>query len=118
MFWEFYQQRGIQNASASASLAESKAVNVTHSIRHLEDKVDSLALTCQAMWEILRARTDVTEEELMSKVNEIDLRDGKADGKMGSAAAPCSQCGRILNKRRNRCLYCGKDVDKEHAFQN
>jgi hypothetical protein len=117
MFWEIYQQSRINSANTTASRAESKALNVTHTLRHLEDKVDSLALTCQAMWEILRDRTSVTEEELIAKVNEIDLRDGKADGKMGSAGNPCSQCGRVLNKRRSQCIYCGNEGQKEHAFQ-
>ena len=64
MFWEIYQQSRIHDANMTASSAVSKAQNAGYAIRELEDKVDSLALTCQALWEILRERTSLTEEEL------------------------------------------------------
>jgi rRNA maturation endonuclease Nob1 len=118
MLWEMYQQRGIHAAQSSASRAESKAQNVGHTIRLLEGKVDALALTCQAMWELLRDRSKLTEDDLIAKVNEIDLRDGREDGKMRTGGAPCPNCERIVNKRHERCMYCGEDVGKEHSFQH
>lgn len=44
--------------------------------------VDRLRLVCQALWELCSERLGVTEEELEEKVLEIDLRGGKADGKL------------------------------------
>ena len=117
MFWEIYQQSRIHDANVTAANAVSKAQNVGYSIRQLEDKVDSLALTCQALWEILRDRTSLTEEELEAKVNEIDLRDGRADGRMGNTDKKCAKCDRTLNSRHARCMYCGESTDKDHVFQ-
>lgn len=117
MFWELYQQRRIIEANETASRASSNAQKVSYSIQMLEDKVDSLSLTCQALWEILRDRTKLTEEELLAKISEIDMRDGRADAKMGAKGGPCSKCGRVLNKRHLRCLYCGEHNEKDHAFQ-
>jgi hypothetical protein len=117
MLWEIYQQSRIRDASAAATRAESKAQIVTYTIDQLEDKIDSLALTCQSLWEILRDQTGLTEEELTAKVNEIDLRDGLRDGKMGSGGEPCTKCGRVLSKRHMRCMYCGEPVERQHAFQ-
>ncbi|MAV34951.1 MAG: hypothetical protein CMJ59_05790 [Planctomycetaceae bacterium] len=121
MQWDIYHQDSYE----SSQIDHSKASKFTASesrrsevVTLLAAKVDSLALTCQALWELLRDRTRLTKEELTEKVNEIDLRDGKVDRKMGSRGQPCSQCGRVLSKRRMRCLYCGEVVDKEHMFQS
>jgi len=117
MFWEYYQQRTIQGAESRASRADTKATNVKYDLGRMEDKLDSLALTCQAMWEILRERDGITDEVLIAKMTEIDLRDGRADGRMSSAGVPCKNCGRELSRHRERCLYCGTAVDKPHVFQ-
>jgi len=117
MFWEVYQQRAIHNAATSASNAEAKAMNLKRSLAQMEDKIDSLALTCQALWEILRDRTKLTEEELIEKITEIDLRDGRADQRMGTAGLPCPNCNRVLSNRHERCMYCGEEVEKPHLFQ-
>ena len=124
MFWELYQQSRIREANKAARVASrnaSRAANNTqqmaHSMRMLEDKIDSLSLTCQALWELLRDRTKLTEDELRAKISEVDLRDGRADGKMTSSG-PCSECGRVLNQRHMRCLYCGEHREKDHMFQS
>lgn len=118
MLWELYQQGRINDARSTATRAESKAQSQGYRITELENKIDSLALTCQALWELLRDRSSITEEELVEKITEIDLRDGVEDGKMGGIVIPCPSCGRKLNKRHSRCMYCGNEVNKDHVFQS
>lgn len=118
MLWEMYQNRSIHNARVKANSAESKAESSAHAVQRLEGKLDALALTCQALWEILRDRTNLTEEELIDKMTEIDIRDGKQDGRMGNGTTPCPRCNRILNRRRDQCMYCGEPVAKPHVFQH
>ena len=117
MFWELYQQSKIHEANDTATRAESKAHNVKYEIRRLEDKIETLAMTCQALWEIVRERTNMTDDELVAKVSEIDRRDGAADGKMGRSGRSCEKCGRVLNKGREKCMYCGAAAGKDHVFQ-
>ncbi len=116
MFWELYQNYQIDKAERSASRAELKAGQSHAYIERLEDKVDALALTCQALWEILRDSTDLSEAELEAKVEEIDLRDGRKDGKISKSVDCCEKCGRKTSRRRENCLYCGQATFYSEAF--
>ena len=111
MFWEMYQQSNINAAAYKANLARQTAEKTAsqsatmHEL--LESRIESLALTCQALFEIMEARDGVTKEMLAAKMEEIDLRDGKLDGRMSPPNKVCSNCGRRTSKTRSSCLYCG-----------
>lgn len=78
-------------------------------VRQLEERVDRLALVNMALWTIISKELKITEEELLLRVQEIDLRDGKLDGKLSAEVTDCAACGRKISKKHNRCLYCGKE---------
>ena len=117
MIWEFYQQGQIQDAKSQASRAEGKAERVNFHIRMLEDKIDSLALICQSMWELTSESIPDAEQKLAAKIEEIDLRDGQLDGKLGRVETHCPNCQRPLHKRHRRCMYCGEEMKQENVFQ-
>lgn len=104
------------------------ALSTTRSERHtnrlsvqmqdLERRVDSLSLICQAMWELLQERTNVTEDMLIEKVHEIDLEDGKLDGKRSKDVMYCLECHRPLSKRHHRCLYCDRGQPIDSVFDS
>jgi predicted amidophosphoribosyltransferase len=50
-------------------------------------------------------------------MGQIDLRDGVADGCMSAQVSNCSDCGRPVNTKRSRCIYCGTAIEKPHVFQ-
>lgn len=116
MFWELYQQSRIHSAQRAANSATLKSQQVKQHIERLEGKVESLALACQALWEILRDSTNLTEEEMMSRMEEIDLRDGVRDGRLTQVATECANCQRRINRRRSRCLYCGHENPGSEIF--
>jgi len=110
--WDLYQQGQINSNAQSASSANERAIESQQRVRFLEDAVDRLLLVNMAMWELVQSRTGLTEDDLITKVQEIDLRDGVADGKVTrTKAAECPKCGRPLSARHRKCLYCGcRDV--------
>jgi hypothetical protein len=115
--WDVHQQAQIQEAKADAALAKNEASGQVARIRELEYSVQRLALASQAMWEILRTRVGITETELLDKINEIDLRDGRQDGRMSPRVTDCPKCSRKLSTKNARCIYCGTAVTKPHTFQ-
>lgn len=75
----------------------------------LSEKIDQLYIMNLAALELLND-VGVSQKQIMDKIEEIDLRDGKADGK---AAQPteCSDCGHRVSKRRTNCFYCGAKIN-------
>ncbi len=92
---------------ATDSASEAGADRLLSELQHMERRTDRLALVCQALWELLRERANLTENDLISRMQQIDLRDGVADGRMTPVAVVCPSCNRRSNSRRDECVYCG-----------
>ncbi len=107
LFWELNQQRIIGNAKAQAAAASKKAVDLKAEVRELRRIVNKLMLVTQALWEIIAKTNQLDNKLLIKKVNEVDLRDGKLDGKLKRAVKKCASCGRTLHREHSKCLYCG-----------
>jgi hypothetical protein len=86
-------------------------------MEHLERRVNRLSLLCQSMWELLRERAEFTDDQLATKVLEVDLRDGRTDGRMSTQISNCPSCGRKTNSRRSTCVICGAELPKAHPFE-
>lgn len=76
-------------------------------IARLEARLDRLARICHALWDMLRER-GLSEEDLMGRVKALEEAPGE----------PCPSCGRILNRRDRRCLYCGVPAPARGVFDN
>jgi len=118
--WDVFQQSRINKAYAMAGQLSMKPDTAKDSIdsavQRVDDRVEHLALLCQAMFELLQERTDLTGNDLAKKMEEIDLRDGKADGKITPEIRKCSQCGRTVSPKFGRCLYCGNQEAPSSPF--
>jgi ribosomal protein L32 len=67
------------------------------------------------MWELLRDNVGITDEQLVSKIREVDMRSGRLDGKAPEQPAECQSCSRTVNARHVVCLYCGAELSP-HPF--
>lgn len=116
-FIDAYRLGQVQEAKTDAIEAKVRADQAVDRLRDLEITVSHMALTCQAMWELLRELSDVTDAELLAKMKEVDLRDGKADGRMSPMIVQCPKCGKPSNTKHSQCMYCGAAIPKPHVFQ-
>lgn len=115
--FDLYQQGKIHEARERAEAAQSEAARVAAQIQTLQRKADTLALACQALWEILRERTDLTDSDLIARMQAIDQRDGTADGRMTPMPVECPSCKRRTNSQRGECLYCGTRLPGRQIFE-
>lgn len=115
MLWDIFQQAqitGLESRTSRAEAAASRAAtDATRRVEELEDRIERMALVNTALFEIMCAKLGVTSEEIRAKVQEVDLRDGVADGKLGTTpVAPCRKCHRPISRKHARCLYCGESA--------
>ena len=118
IFWEFQQQGKIHKAKADASGALQKAKKTEDRIRDLEKRIDRISLVSQAMWELVRENTGWSDEDILSRISEIDLRDGVKDGKMGAQVIDCPNCKGKINSRKGYCMICGTEAQAGEVFES
>jgi hypothetical protein len=119
LVWNFHKDDDFipPQTELEASQAKRKAESAADSVRELQARVDRLSMVCQAMWELLRDKTKLTDEDVIKQMQQIDLRDGVADGKMTRQTLVCPECGRNVSSRREQCLYCGTWLAKTNLFE-
>lgn len=114
-FFDIFQQYRIEKSTREAqkgvSEAKLKSTSNEISIRTLEAKIDHLSLVCMAMGELLE-EVGFSKNMLLQKIEEIDLRDGKLDGKLAPSNT-CQSCSRTVAARHVSCLYCGTKIKKD-----
>ncbi|MDJ0657308.1 MAG: hypothetical protein QNJ40_24315 [Xanthomonadales bacterium] len=116
LLWRMYQREDNKLARSQSARAARQSDRTAQSLADLEGKVDQLALTCQALWELVREKTDLDDSDILERISEVDLRDGTADGRMTAQVQECASCHRVLHRRHRRCMYCGAAAPTQDVF--
>ena len=111
------QEGRIRAAQQVADGAREKAVDAVHGTVDLRRRVEVLALANQALFEILKSRLGISEEEVILRMAEIDRGDGTRDGKMSPRVVVCRKCGRKVSTARFSCVFCGDTVKEGRLFE-
>jgi hypothetical protein len=116
--WDLHQQRRINDVQGAASDARSSAHDAQREARDLRTALEQMTLANRAMWELVRDRLNLSDEELVNRMQEIDLRDGVRDGRITPSAESgrCTHCNRKLSPRHERCIYCGQSNPRYAPF--
>lgn len=116
LIFDLYQQSCITQVSDKAAEAKDEVTRMRAQVDDLQRRLDTLILASQAMWELLRQHGQLGDADLMEKMQEVDLRDGTADGRITTGAVGCPNCGRRSRSTRRLCVYCGATLPAHHMF--
>ncbi len=99
-----YPQPDVSTVGTEARKAETD-------VELLKQDVERLLMITESLWQILKEQHGYDDNELIRRVAEIDLRDGKLDGRLAKGPPSiCPYCQRPMIKHRPFCMYCGKPV--------
>ena len=83
----------------------------TTKIAHLEGQIERLMLITEALWTLLKEKHGYDEQELLRRVVQLDMKDGRLDGRVAvSPPEPCPKCQRTVSRRSVRCMFCGEPI--------
>ncbi|HLO98642.1 MAG TPA: hypothetical protein VK171_08615 [Fimbriimonas sp.] len=95
---------------SGVSMADARMV-AEQTTQTLELRIQSLELTCAALWTILKEQNGYTDDQLVRAIHEVDARDGVVDGKITQSAKVCPHCNRkVLTRNPTKCAWCGGDL--------
>ena len=111
------QMSRANKAQTTGQEAHRTANRVRTEQQGMKMDIEKLFMITEALWEILKHQHGYTDEQLIEMVQEIDLRDGKLDGKVAKSEErpTCAKCNRVLIRQQVKCLYCGT-VAQRHPF--
>lgn len=109
------QMASTNKAQTTGEMAQRAASQVRTQNEAMQIDIEKLFMITEALWMIVQQEHGYTEADLTRLIQDIDLRDGRLDGKVAKAAAnpECPQCGRTLIGKRPICLYCGAAVTRD-----
>lgn len=126
IFWDLFQHKQISNlqhgrisALEKERAQDVKAEDIDDRLRELERRHEQLKLVTLALWSLLRDHSGLLESDLRKYVEQIDLLDGKRDGKVSHATekATCTGCSRTLLATSSVCVYCGTALPRAGMFK-
>ncbi len=110
---EIFGHLAIDQARKGEPSGDSGVVPVKGSprLRALERDHERLKLLTMALWEVLSERLNIDEQELRRRVMDLDLLDGREDGRLRLREPPrkCTACGRPMLRSAAACPYCGEE---------
>lgn len=102
---------GDLSAKLAAEDAHFAANRVEDEFVRFESDIERLLLVSEALWSILKEQHGYEDEELARRVLQIDMKDGRIDGRVASKPPEdCPHCNRPITADRRYCLYCGEPV--------
>ena len=116
--FDVYQQKKLGELGALQADSNRRLTNAGDRLADLERRQERMHLVVTALWQLLKAHTALTDADLKRFVEQVDLSDGKLDGKVArtAGAMDCPECARRILKSAVRCPWCGSKLRQGDPF--
>lgn len=92
--------------------ALNQAKKIQQDLSAMQEQITRLRLINQSMWEILKQKLDLKDEDLQALYRNKE-QEAEQQAKVAEA---CPSCGRALQEHSKACIYCGTLVPTRRLF--
>lgn len=93
-------------------LKSRSIMNMEERLLEVEDRISKLLLVNAALYDVIKEKLNVTDEDIAQKINELNDKNFLLEQKTDQHVRKCRKCGKNLIQRRTVCVYCGMENDK------
>jgi hypothetical protein len=115
--WDILQEIRLNDQRARLADTDSTLKRTSWDLEDLARQLRKMALVNQALYELLKERTGISDEDLRRRIREIDLRDGTADGKLDASPLRCPKCGGAVTAGALTCPTCGVTIAPKYPYE-
>jgi hypothetical protein len=110
-------QTGVESLQADT---DRRVTNTADKLRDLERRYERMSLVTNALWQLLKAHTGLTDADLKQYIEKVDLADGVRDGRVtrSKGAMDCPHCSRRVLKSATVCAWCGEKLPSGDPFHS
>lgn len=96
-------------ASVARSTGAADAGRHTGRVEDLNERIDKLLIIVRGMWALMEEQ-GMSAEDLIRKIEEIDMSDGVDDDMVRANALDCPSCDSKVAPGLKNCQFCGAEV--------
>ena len=108
-FSSFESRRKMADLRFDIANQETTVDSLRRQLQYSQQRLDKALLAVEALVELLAEHEIMSREDIMDRMETIDLRDGKLDGKVTAEVVNCVACNRPISPKLTKCLYCGAE---------
>jgi hypothetical protein len=118
--FDVYQQGKIAGLGSLQADTDRRVTGTGDKLRDLEQRYERMTLVTNALWQLLKAHTGLTDADLKKYIEKVDLSDGVRDGKVTrtKGAMDCPHCSRRVLKSATVCAWCGGKLTSGDPFHS
>jgi hypothetical protein len=107
--FDVYLQAQISGLGSLQAETDRRVTSTGDKLCELEQRYERMSLVTNALWQLLKAHTGLTDVDLKKYIEKVDLADGVRDGKISRSkgATDCPHCSRRVLKSATVCAWCG-----------
>ena len=116
--FDVYQQGKITELGSLQADTDRRVTNTGDKLRELEQRYERMSLVTNALWQLLKEHTGLSDADLKKYIEKVDLADGVRDGKIArnKGAMDCPHCSRRVLTSATVCAWCGEKLASGDPF--